>query len=201
MAKENIKISKKLYSRSDVDGFLNVSFNELAVIDNLPINQRIEKFFLEYNELFYDIEREGQKSHKSLYDQSKEYINDFYDPKDDQIEALLDKIEDLEDEMDTSFEDKEHPIYTDGTFIKVSGQNVVYFMYKGKAFPCKSAALRILRSKYYPTLESNDYSFIVRVNSTDDLPPRPAPEAGNRKTIFGTLTRQLRDGKDIKELF
>ena len=30
---------------------------------------------------------------------SRDYVNDFYDPKDDQIEALLDRIEILEDEL------------------------------------------------------------------------------------------------------
>ena len=201
MAEENINIRKKLYSKSDVDSFLDISFSEVANIENKSISQRISNFFKDYNDLFYDIGKEGENSHKTLFNQSKEYLTDFYDPKDDQIDALLERIEELEDEIDEINENREHPIDTDGTFIKVSGVATVYFMYRGQAYPLKRPAYNILRKKYYPTLEPNDYSFIVRVDSTADLPPRPAPVAGNRRRISGTLTRVLRDGKDIKELF
>ena len=73
MAEENINIRKKLYSKSDVDSFLDISFSEVANIENKPISQRISNFFKDYNDLFYDIGKEGENSHKTLFNQSKEY--------------------------------------------------------------------------------------------------------------------------------
>ena len=89
MAQENIKINKKLYSRSDITDNIDLSFSELLNIDNRATDVKLKNFFQEYNNLFYDIPKTGNESHSILFQQSRDYINDFYDPKDDQIEALL----------------------------------------------------------------------------------------------------------------
>ena len=95
MAQENIKINKKLYSRSDVTDNIDLSFSELLNVDNRATDVKLKNFFQEYNNLFYDIPKTGNESHSILFQQSRDYINDFYDPKDDQIEALLERIENL----------------------------------------------------------------------------------------------------------
>ena len=63
MAKENIKISKKLYSRFDVSNVLDLSFNELLKIDNRITDVKIKNLFEEYDKLFYDIPKTGNQSH------------------------------------------------------------------------------------------------------------------------------------------
>ena len=92
MAQENIKINKTLYSRSDVSDNIDLSFSELLSVDNRSNDVKIKAFFDEYNNLFYDIPKMGNQSHSTILQQSRDYVNDFYDPKDDQIEALLERI-------------------------------------------------------------------------------------------------------------
>ena len=196
MAQENIKINKKLYSRSDVSDNVDLSFSELLNIDNRATDVKIKNFFQEYNNLFYDIPKTGNESHSILFQQSRDYINDFYDPKDDQIDALLERIELLEDELLTATTDTnaEHPIYNDDTFIKVEGNARVYFMYQGKACPVggdgSPSAYDILAKKYYPYVFGDDFEGdkfepVVDIDSHDSLPERGPT---------------LRDGKDINNI-
>ena len=177
MAEENIKISKKLYSRSDVNNVIDLSFSELFEKDNRATDVKIKNLFQEYNSLFYDIPKTGILSHATLFIQSRDYINDFYDPKDDQIEALLERIESLENDLLESSNDinPEHPIYNDGTFVKVDGNSTVYFMYKGKACPLEGAAYDILAKKFYPYLftevfEGNKFEVVVEIDDSGGLP-------------------------------
>ena len=196
MAQENIKINKKLYSRSDVSDNIDLSFSELLNVDNRAINEKIKNFFQQYNEIFYDIPTNGNESHSTLFQQSRDYINDFYDPKDDQIDALLERIELLEDELLTATTETnaEHPIYNDGTFVKVEGNPTVYFMYQGKACPVggdgSPSAYDILAKKYYPYVFSDDsegdkYEPVVDIDSHESLPERGPT---------------LKDGKDINNI-
>ena len=92
MAQENIKINKRLYSRSDVSDNIDLSFSELLNVDNRSNDVKIKAFFDEYNNLFYDIPKMGNQSHSTILQQSRDYVNDFFDPKDDQIDALLERI-------------------------------------------------------------------------------------------------------------
>tara|TARA_X000001388_G_scaffold76106_1_gene72524 strand:- start:31 stop:651 length:621 start_codon:yes stop_codon:yes gene_type:complete len=182
MAQENIKINKKLYSRSDVSDNVDLSFSELLNIDNRATDVKIKNFFQEYNNLFYDIPKTGNESHSILFQQSRDYINDFYDPKDDQIEALLERIENLENDLleATTETNPEHPIYSDGTLLKIGdGPGTVYFMYKGRACPLKSesnpSAYDILVQKYYPYVMAENYEgskwdAIVEIDSYESLP-------------------------------
>ena len=179
MAEENIKISKKLYSRSDVNNVIDLTFSELFEKDNRSTDVKIKNLFQEYNSLFYDIPKTGTLSHSTLFVQSRDYINDFYDPKDDQIEALLERIETLEDDLLEATNDvnPEHPIYNDGTFVKVDGNATVYFMYKGKACAVTGGAYNILAKKYFPYLFSDDFDgdkfeIVIEIDNTSGLPSR-----------------------------
>ena len=178
MSKEKIKITKKLYSRFDVSNVLDLSFSELAETDNRKNDVKIKNLFQEYNDLFYDIPKIGNQSHSTLFVQSRDYINDFYDPKDDQIEALLDRIETLEDELvelsnaEVAVE-KEHPVYSNGTFLKIEGGHS-FFMYKGEARRVRSAVKKILKQKYQPGRDTDEYQVIL--SSAADLPSRGYPD-------------------------
>jgi len=191
MSKEKIKITKKLYSRFDVSNVLDLSFSELAETDNRKNDVKIKNLFQEYNDLFYDIPKIGNQSHSTLFVQSRDYINDFYDPKDDQIEALLDRIEILEEEVlnqqnSSITSDNEHPIYNNGSFLRVEGSsnpNFRYFMYKGLAHYLTNVTKKILYQKYQPGRDEND--FIITLSSDNELP---------------TQGPQLRDGQDLNNL-
>ena len=179
MAEENIKINKKLYSRSDVNNVIDLTFSELFEKDNRATDIKIKNLFQEYNSIFYDIPKTGILSHSTLFIQSRDYINDFYDPKDDQIEALLERIETLENDLLEAANDinPEHPIYNDGTFVKVDGNATVYFMYKGKACSVNNKAYDILAKKYFPYLFSDDFDgdkfeIVIEVDDSSGLPSR-----------------------------
>ena len=196
MAQENIKINKTLYSRSDVSDNIDLSFSELLSVDNRSNDVKIKAFFDEYNNLFYDIPKMGNQSHSTILQQSRDYVNDFFDPKDDQIDALLERIESLEDELliATTETNSEHPIYNDGTFVKVEGNPTVYFMYQGKACPVGGegtpSAYDILAKKYYPyvftdNFDGDKYEPVVDIDSYESLPERGPT---------------LKDGKDINNI-
>ena len=61
MAQDNIKINKKLYSRSDVTDNIDLSFSELLNVDNRATDVKLKNFFQEYNNLFYDIPKTGNE--------------------------------------------------------------------------------------------------------------------------------------------
>ena len=196
MAQENIKINKRLYSRSDVSDNIDLSFSELLSVDNRSNDVKIKAFFDEYNNLFYDIPKMGNQSHSTILQQSRDYVNDFFDPKDDQIDALLERIESLEDELliATTETNSEHPIYNDGTFVKVEGNATVYFMYQGKACPVGGegtpSAYDILAKNYYPyvftdNFDGDKYEPVVDIDSYESLPERGPT---------------LKDGKDINDI-
>ena len=75
MAEESIKISKKLYSRSDVNSVLDLSFSELIQTDNRSSDVKIKNLFQTYDSLFYDIPKTGKLSHLTLFIQSRDYMN------------------------------------------------------------------------------------------------------------------------------
>lgn len=114
MAQEKIKLTKKIYDRQSADELLNMSFSELGnsnnSISNTNVQNRINELFISYNTLFYDIPKTGQQSHTTLFNQSKDYIGNYIDSKDAEIEGLIDKIVDLEQKLaNQENPDDEHP--------------------------------------------------------------------------------------------
>ena len=69
MAQEKIKLTKTIYSAKSTEGLIDRSFSEFFKTKN-PVD--INKFFSLYNELFYEIPKQGDKSHESIIKQSKE---------------------------------------------------------------------------------------------------------------------------------
>jgi len=85
-----IKIDKVIYSNGSVNKVIDRSFSEL-ISEEPPID--INSFFKQYSQLFYDIPKSGSKySHFTLVEQSTEYLEGFEDPRDKEVEALLDLL-------------------------------------------------------------------------------------------------------------
>jgi len=114
MAQENIKLSKTIYSIKSTDGIIDRSFSEFFKTKD-PVN--LDRFFDMYSELFYDIPKRGDKSHKSIIKQSQEYINDYFDERDETIDTLTERIIELEEELTLTDIVNEHPFYSNGTLI------------------------------------------------------------------------------------
>jgi hypothetical protein len=118
MAQENIKLTKTIYSTKSTDGIIDRSFSEFFKTKD-PVN--LDRFFAIYGELFYDIPKTGDKSHTSVIRQSTDYIKNYIDPRDEQIDLLTDRIVELELLINKPIE--EHPFYSNGTLISLDVNN------------------------------------------------------------------------------
>jgi len=114
----DIMFEKIIYSQKSFRQTVDTSISELKT-------QReevdISKFFKHYNKVFFDIPKEGEESHTTLIATSKEFIENYIDPKDSIINALEEQVRDLEFALTFPDEVQEHPIFTNGTLIKEKG--------------------------------------------------------------------------------
>lgn len=126
MAEKNLKLVKTIYSTKSTDGIVDRSFSEFFKTKD-PVD--IDRFFSIYGELFYDIPKEGERSHTSVIKQSTDYVKNYFDPRDEEIRLLTDRIIELEEQLNNipevpediepelPEEIKEHPFYSNGTLI------------------------------------------------------------------------------------
>lgn len=93
-----LTLSKKLYNKEAYLNTIDTSFTELVspIIESTP-PPTTEEFFQLYEDLFYDIPKEGElNSHEYLVKQSTDYIGSAVITED--IQALLDEITALREE-------------------------------------------------------------------------------------------------------
>jgi len=86
-----IVLEKPAYGSKRVKDEVETEFSELTQNNK----KDLETFFNLYNSLFFDIPKDGSESHEALMKRSREYLNNYIDPKDATIEALQDEIEHL----------------------------------------------------------------------------------------------------------
>tara|TARA_R100001377_G_C3185619_1_gene108423 strand:- start:376 stop:1488 length:1113 start_codon:yes stop_codon:yes gene_type:complete len=123
-----IIVEKDLYGAEGVRDNLNTDFSEL----NKPKIQNINKFFIDYDELFYDIPEEGTiKSHRYILEKSGEIL-DMFESRDNEIESLKLQIEELEEEIEELKNPEEHPFYPNGTVLSKDKGGSYFFMERGK---------------------------------------------------------------------
>ena len=124
-----IDLQKTVYGKKSYSENINKSFNEFIS----PKNEiSIDEFFKHYQEMFYEIPKEGTNSHKSIVEQSTDYIGDFIDNRDVEILDLTNQVVDLERKLAEAEEaDKEHPVFINGTFLKEADKKTIYYMDKG----------------------------------------------------------------------
>jgi len=88
-----IKFQKTIYSQTAFARKVDTSINELrSKVEKVDI----EKFFKEYNKIFFDIPQQGINSHTTIIKESKDYVDDYVDYKDVQISDLEQQVEELE---------------------------------------------------------------------------------------------------------
>ena len=124
-----IKLSKKIYGKKSYDSVIDTAFSEFIQTKS-PVT--LKEFFKHYRDLFYEIPKNGENSHKSLINESTDYIGDFLDERDVEILDLTQEIVDLEQKIaERDREDKEHPVFKNGSFLKQPDNPTVYYMDKG----------------------------------------------------------------------
>ena len=111
-----LKLETEQYAAKSLRNNVNTNFSEFA---KPPIDEDIEQFFQIYREIFYDIPKKGEQSHTKLLEDSKDYIEDYVDPKDTTITTLLNKVEALQEQIQEEFQTQSHPFYPDGSIMHV----------------------------------------------------------------------------------
>ncbi len=91
-----ISLKKRHHSAKGVREVLDTSFNDFKPNNK---DRDIERFFKLHDELFFDIPKEGEKSHEILFTKSKDFLSDYIDPKDAQIFELTEEVADLNEEI------------------------------------------------------------------------------------------------------
>ena len=115
-----ITLNKKAYNNKQTNDIINSPFSELIKSKD---KISIQKFFNIYKELFYNIPKKGDKSHESFINQSQDYLNNYIDSKDAQIEQLLEELELKEEELNLKQNSttNENLFYPNGTFLRTHG--------------------------------------------------------------------------------
>ena len=95
-----IPIQKTVYNKDSFDKVVNTQFNQL--INNQSVSEQIQPtnddFFILYEQLFYQIPKEGEiNSHRFILQKEAEYLGVIIN--EDDIQALLDEITSLRQQV------------------------------------------------------------------------------------------------------
>ena len=96
MADRIIKIDKSTISNQVAGKSIDRSFVELIPKEEIV---SLDQFFDYYNQLFYNIPKNGTLSHKTLIDQSTDYYGNYVDIRDQQILDLNAEIAALNQQL------------------------------------------------------------------------------------------------------
>jgi len=98
---EKIDLNKTVYNKPLYEKTIDTSFSQLGVKtiqEQLDEQPTVEELFELYNELFYNIPKNGtSNSHEYLIQQSSEYID--FDQNNSEVEALQNEIAQLRTEL------------------------------------------------------------------------------------------------------
>ena len=131
-AQEKIQLIQPMYKRTDIKSVINTRFTEFYQ-SSANSAMSIPKFFQHYQQLFYDIPKDGENSHTTLIAQSSGYLTNYVDPSEEEIRELTTRIVELEQEIaEKELADKEHPVFQNGSFLKHPDNPTVYYMDKGQ---------------------------------------------------------------------
>ena len=92
----NIIFNKTIYSKAEFENKIDTNFNELKT-EQPSIS--VEQFFNLYNEVFFDIPKEGENSHATIIQTSTDYFDDYRSPLQDIIDDKDIEIEELTQRM------------------------------------------------------------------------------------------------------
>ena len=100
MSKVSIDLVKEEFIKTQFDRVAHTQFTQLLPqTATLTPEPTINDLFTLYNKLFYDIPSTGNNSHTTLIEKSSEFIN--YNDQDKTIEALLEEINSLQEQVNT----------------------------------------------------------------------------------------------------
>lgn len=97
---ERIKLEKDVYSSESYTNIIDREFKEFDVSQDTTAQTRptVEEFFALYEELFYDIPKEGNSnSHRYMLDKSAQYLG--LTVSTENIQALIDEVTSLKQQL------------------------------------------------------------------------------------------------------
>ena len=96
---ENIPVQRAIYNKDRFPKVIDTQFRELNVTEPVAPEVTVDDFFALYDELFFEIPREGDiNSHRYILQREAEYLGvKFADDID--IQALLQEITDLRQQL------------------------------------------------------------------------------------------------------
>ena len=112
MAITPLTLRKTIYGKKGFNKQVDTEFRELT---SRAERFNVDKFFKLYDKLFFTIPKEGDKSHTNLYERSISYIRNYIDPKDTEIEILMQEVARLEDALSERIE--ENPFFPNGKLL------------------------------------------------------------------------------------
>lgn len=95
-----IPIEKQVFDKNSFNRVVNTQFNQL--LNNQPVNETpvvtVDDFFILYEQLFYQIPKEGDiNSHRFILQKEADYLGVIINQ--DDIQALLDEITSLRQQV------------------------------------------------------------------------------------------------------
>ena len=145
-----IKLNKNVHGKKGFRKVNDIEFRELAS-DAKKFS--LEKFFKLYNRMFFNIPKEGEESHTSIMERSRDYVRNYVDPLQYKVDKLTDYIADLEQRLGEM--EQQHPFFPNGKLLmnpsyehgEENGEPQAYVMENGLARAIKYwGEHRILRA-------------------------------------------------------
>ena len=84
-----IKLNKKVHGKKGFGKVNDMEFRELAS-DAKKFS--LEKFFKLYNRMFFNIPKEGEESHTSIFERSRDYVRNYVDPLQFKVDKLTEML-------------------------------------------------------------------------------------------------------------
>lgn len=91
--KKTIPLRKKTYGSISVENMIDRSFKEFGTNSSA---KDLELLFEIYNDMFYEIPKTGEKSHTTLRVRSGDFLTNYIDPRDIEIQNLNEEIMELQ---------------------------------------------------------------------------------------------------------
>ncbi len=179
-----IRLNREIFGARESRDYLDEEFSELKVK-----NYTVEEFFEFYDELFYDIEKEGHLSHSTIVAKSTDYVGTPPNPKDQDILDLKEQVRDIQFEIDSI--EEEHPFLPNRTVLQVRNQpSLRYYMQSGRRRQIKSD--EILKSIRQQTrtddgIPNEDYCVLLDAEAILSILPGPDIEVESDLTVDTAL--------------
>lgn len=186
-----IKLNKKIYGAKGALDNLDENFVEF-----LPKKRNYKEFFNSYNQNFYDI---SDNDHRYFISSSLEYVRDYKNPKQIQIEDLQNQIQNKIEQIDSV--EQEHPFFPNNVIIAPDTYRTraeyaiedigradylgLHFLYSGKKRKIQDKSIYTSLKGQLNPLGKSDEEFLIflPISTIGRIPTGPPIEDKNQVWI------------------